>query len=68
MFDFLKNIGSGELIIIVLIIAGLFGKQKAKDLAESMGRSAKELNKAKQDLEDVKSEIVNAVGGVKSDV
>lgn len=61
MFDFLKNIGPVELIIVVLVVGGMFGSQKIKKLAEGLGKSAKELKK-------VKSDVVEAIGGVKSDV
>ena len=68
MLDFLKNIGPVELIVIIMVIGGLFGSKKIKDLAGGLGESAKELKKVKHELDGVKSEVADAIGGVKSDV
>jgi TatA/E family protein of Tat protein translocase len=57
VFNFLKNIGPAELIIIVLVIGGLFGSKKAKELAEGLGKSAKELKKVKVEIDNVKSDV-----------
>ena len=68
VFDFLKNIGPAELVIIVLVVGGLLGSQRIKKLAESLGESAKEIKKVKQELGSVKSDVIEAMGGEKSDV
>lgn len=68
MFDFLKNIGSSELILIVLIVSALLGSQKVKQLAEGLGESARELKKVKTELDSVKSDVSEAIGGGKPDV
>lgn len=68
MFDFLKNIGSSELVLIVLIISGLLGSQKIKQLAEGIGESARELKKVKSELDNVKSEVSEVIGGARTDV
>lgn len=68
MFDFLKNIGSSELVLIILIISGVLGSQKVKQLAEGLGESARELKKVKSELNNIKSDVSEAMGGGKLDV
>lgn len=68
MFDFLKNIGSSELVLIILVISGLLGSQKVKQLAEGLGESARELKKVKTELDNVKTDVSETIGGAKSDV
>ncbi len=41
----LKQIGPGEIIIIVVVLVLLFGARKLPDLARSIGQSAKEFRK-----------------------
>ena len=65
MFNLLKNIGSSELIIVAIVLAGVFGSQKIKTLLESLGDSTKELRGVKDELENVKSDISHMVGGAK---
>lgn len=65
MFALLKNIGATELVIIVLVIGGLFGGNKFKQLAERLGESAKELKNVKHELDNVKSDVAEVIGGVK---
>ncbi len=50
MFDFLKNIGPVELIIIAAILLVLFGGKKVKELSRGLGESQKELKKVKEEL------------------
>lgn len=68
MLDFMKNIGPSELIIIVLVIGAVFGTKKITDLAERFGESARELKKVKNELNNVKSEVSEVIGGAKLDV
>jgi len=65
VFALLKNIGATELVIIVLVIGGLFGGNKFKQLAERLGESAKELKNVKHELDNVKSDVAEVIGGVK---
>lgn len=51
MFDFIKNIGLPELIIIGVLLMVFFGGKKVKELARGMGESSKELKKVKQEFE-----------------
>lgn len=67
MFDFIKNIGSPELVLIAIILTAVLGGQRIKDIAASLGESAKEIKGVKKELESVKSDVADAVGGVKSD-
>jgi sec-independent protein translocase protein TatA len=38
-----RQIGAGEIILIVVVLVLLFGAKKLPELARSIGRSAKEL-------------------------
>ncbi|MCX6816690.1 MAG: twin-arginine translocase TatA/TatE family subunit [Candidatus Beckwithbacteria bacterium] len=46
-----KNLGTGEIIVIALVLLVLFGSKKLPELARGLGQSVKELKKAKQDLQ-----------------
>lgn len=46
------NLGTSEILFIILIVILLFGAQKIPDLARSLGRAQKEFQKARQDLEE----------------
>ncbi len=46
------NFGTGELIIIFLVILVLFGAKKIPDLAQGIGKGLKEFKKAVKDVED----------------
>lgn len=50
MFDFVKNIGLPEIIIIGLLLLVFFGGSKVKELSRGLGESAKELKKVKKEL------------------
>jgi len=43
-----SNLGSGEILIIVLVLFFLFGSKKLPELARGLGESGKELKKAKR--------------------
>lgn len=45
-------IGTGELIVILLIVMVLFGGKKVPELAKSLGKGIKEFKKATQDVEE----------------
>ncbi|OGC92372.1 hypothetical protein A3D85_00280 [Candidatus Amesbacteria bacterium RIFCSPHIGHO2_02_FULL_47_9] len=51
MFDFIKNIGLTELLIIAAILLILFGGKKVKELSHGLGESSKELKKVKAEFE-----------------
>jgi len=52
MFDFLKNIGPTEIIIIVLILVILFGAKAAVKLGKASGEAVKELKTVKKTFSD----------------
>ncbi|HEX2963653.1 MAG TPA: twin-arginine translocase TatA/TatE family subunit [Ignavibacteriales bacterium] len=50
------NLGTGEIIIIVLVILIFFGAKKIPELAQGVGKGMKEFKKALKDVdEDAKS-------------
>ena len=49
MFD---NIGTGELLIILLVILVLFGAKKIPDLAQGLGKGIREFKKAVKDVQE----------------
>ncbi|MGE5350746.1 MAG: twin-arginine translocase TatA/TatE family subunit [Acidobacteriota bacterium] len=50
------NLGTGEIIIIVLVILVFFGAKKIPELAQGVGKGMKEFKKALKDVdEDAKS-------------
>lgn len=46
------NIGTGEILFILLLFLVFFGAHKIPELARSLGRAQKEFTKARQELED----------------
>ena len=51
------NLGTGEIILIVLVILLLFGAKKIPDLARGLGKGMSEFKKG---LKDVENEIKDA--------
>jgi len=50
------NIGTGELILIIIVIIILFGAKKIPELAQGVGKGLKEFKKAMKDVEtEIKS-------------
>ena len=52
MFDFLKNIGPTELIVIALLLIIFFGGKKLSEVGRSIRDSKKELIKIKEELQN----------------
>lgn len=50
MFDFIKNIGPTELIIILLILVVFFGGKAITRLARTSGETIKEVKRAKKEF------------------
>jgi len=46
------NLGTGEIILIVLVILLLFGAKKIPDLARGIGKGMSEFKKGLKDVED----------------
>ena len=52
-----RQIGAGEIIIIVVVLVFLFGAKKLPELARSIGKSVKELRGGlKEGLEDTEDD------------
>ena len=51
MFNIFKNIGSGEVIIVAVLVLLFFGGKKFTELAQGLKQSKKEFNKIKDDLQ-----------------
>ena len=47
-----QNLGTGELIIIALIILLLFGAKKIPEMAKGIGKGIKEFKKGINEVED----------------
>ena len=47
-----RNLGAGELIILLVVILVLFGAKKLPELARSLGSSAKEFRKGVEEGAD----------------
>ena len=54
MLNFLRNIGTLEIIIICLVIVLFFGGKKLNELARGLGESKKEFKKITKDLKSGK--------------
>lgn len=54
MFDFLKNIGPTEIIVIAVILVLIFGARAITGIARTGGQTVKEIKK-------IKKEFTNAV-------
>lgn len=52
-----SNIGTGEIIVVLLVLLFLFGGKKLPELAKGLGESSKELKKAKKEIEHALSDI-----------
>jgi len=52
-----SNIGSGEIIVVLLVLLFLFGGKKLPELARGLGESGKELKKAKKEIENAMSDL-----------
>lgn len=57
MFEFLKNIGPTELIIIGIILVVFFGSKKITELGKVGGETVKEVKKIKKEFGSAVEEI-----------
>ncbi len=60
-----SNIGSGEVIVVVIVLIFLFGGKKLPELARGLGESSKEIRKIKKEVEGTLSDLKgeNALSG-----
>ena len=56
MFNFIKNLGFPELIIIGVVLILIFGGRKIKELSRGLGESSKELKKVKKEYDGALSD------------
>lgn len=45
------NLGSAEILVVILVLVFLFGGKKLPEIAKNLGTSGKELKKAKGEIE-----------------
>lgn len=57
MFDFLKNIGPTEVVLIAVIFFLVFGSKALVNVSRKLGSSVKELKKVKEDIKTIKEEV-----------
>lgn len=62
MFDFIKNISSTEIIVLVLILIALFGAKVVIGLGRTGGKAVKELKGIKKDFTDAIEDDDNEPG------
>jgi len=58
------NLGTGEIILILLVVLILFGAKKIPELAQGLGKGMREFKKSLKDVED---EIKTGDKGEKSE-
>jgi sec-independent protein translocase protein TatA len=58
VFAFLGDIGTGEIMLILLVVLLLFGAKKIPELARGMGRGIREFKDA---TKEIKNEMDNAM-------
>ena len=58
VFAFLGDIGTGEIMLIILVVLLLFGAKKIPDLARGMGRGIREFKDA---TKEIKNEMDSAM-------
>lgn len=58
-----SNLGSGEIILILIVLIFLFGGKRLPELARGLGESGKELKKAKKEIENALTDIKEEEGG-----
>ena len=58
---FLQNIGTGEIIIVALVVLLLFGGKKIPELMRGLGRGVKSfkegMNDVRKELDDISTDI-----------
>lgn len=56
MFDFIKNIGPTEWIILLCVLVLIFGANTISNVAKKGGETLKEVKKIKKDITDAAKE------------
>jgi sec-independent protein translocase protein TatA len=52
LFLFIGNLGTGELVVIFLVVLLLFGGSKIPELMRGLGKGIREFNNAKSSVEE----------------
>ena len=52
-----SNIGTTEILIVVLVLIVLFGGNKISEVAKGLGEATKEIKKAAKEVENTKTEL-----------
>ena len=62
---FLQNIGTGEILIVALVVLLLFGGKKIPELMRGLGKGVKSfkdgMNDVRKELDDISTDIENDV-------
>ncbi len=53
----MPNVGTSELLLILLAVLIFFGAKKIPELAQGLGKGIREFKKAAREIEETKSEI-----------
>ncbi|MEM7093509.1 MAG: twin-arginine translocase TatA/TatE family subunit [Actinomycetota bacterium] len=61
------NLGSTELIIVLIIVVVVFGGSWLPKAARNLGRAKVEVDKAQQQFNDAKTQVIEATGIEKAD-
>lgn len=56
-----NNIGTTEILVIILVLIVLFGGNKISEVAKGLGEATKEFKKAQKEVEDTKTELKKPV-------
>ena len=52
-----NNIGTTEILVIILVLIVLFGGNKITEIAKGLGEATKEFKKAQKEVENTKTEL-----------
>lgn len=64
---FLGNLGTGEIIIIAIVILLLFGGKKIPELMKGVGKGVRSFKKGVEGLEDDLKESIDNVDNIKEE-
>lgn len=56
-----NNIGTTEILIIILVLIILFGGNKISEVARGLGEATKEIKKVKSEIDETKQELKKEV-------
>jgi len=67
MFGF-PNIGTTELILILVIVVIIFGVGKLPQIGGALGKTIRDFRKAQKDVSDTLGEAQEEIEGIKKDI